>query len=369
MTARFCLLLSVALIAGGCKDEESAPHEVQSATAASAEVRPVKTVVARAETLPDDRAIVGDIRPVRTMDLSFRVASKLVERAVDVGSAFRKGDILARVDDEEYRHRLESAEADVAAAKAVLVEATAAFERQNKLFLAGYVTRANFDTAVKSVKSAEAKLDASVASVALAQTQLDHTQLKATFDGIVTAVAVEEGQVVNVGQMVIQAAEPDKRDAVFSVPLEAFGTSVPGDDVPGVIVSSLADPTIAVRGRVREIAPLADAATGTYEVRVALDTVSPSMRFGATVSGRLDKVAEPVFLLPSAALSDLRGVPAVWVVDPDTSTVSLSPVEVERYETGKVVIGTGLSEGDVVVTGGVNRLREDQKVLLVTEAE
>lgn len=362
------LLLSIALLASGCKDDNPA-HDAHPGGAEPTGVRQVKAVIAHAELLPDDRTVIGDIRPAREMDLSFRVGSKLVERTVDVGSAFRKGDILARVDDEEYRHRLQSAKADLAAAEAVLVESAAAFDRQSKLFHDGYVTRANYDVAVKSVKSAEAKLDAAKAALALAQTQLAHTELRATFDGIVTAVGVEEGQVVNVGQMVIRAAEPDKRDAVFSVPLEAFAASEPGKGAPGVIVSLLADPAIAQRGRIREIAPLADAATGTYEIRVALNAPPPAMRFGAAVSGRLDIAADPVFVLPGAALSDLRGTPAVWVVDPVTLTVNLHPVEVDRYETGVVVIGAGLSEGDVVVTAGVNRLRENQGVLLPAEAE
>jgi RND family efflux transporter MFP subunit len=354
---RSLMLLSVALLASGCKDEEAVE------TAVSSEVRPVKTVVARAAELPDDRVAIGEIRPRRSFDLSFRVAGKLTSRTVDVGAYFRKGDVLARIDDEEYRHRFDSAEADLAAAKAVQAEAGAAFQRQRKLYHDGYTTRANYDAALKSLKSAEAKLDSAAAASALAKSQLSYTELRADFDGIVTDVAAEEGQVVNTGQMVIRAAEPDLRDAVFSVPEAAFGGSG-GRAAANVIVSLLSDPSISVRGRVRETAPMADAATGTYEVRISLDTPSAAMRFGAAVSGRLDLKSDPVFLLPGGALTDQRGAPAVWVVDGNTATVHLQSVEVARYETDRVVVSSGISTGDLIVAAGVSRLREDQKVLI-----
>ncbi|NJO24362.1 MAG: hypothetical protein HC868_17385 [Sphingomonadales bacterium] len=67
-------------------------------------------------------------------------------------------------------------------------------------------------------------------------------------------------------------------------------------------------------------------------------------------------------MLPGSALFDKAGQPAVWIVDPARGSVVLKPVTVSRYETDRVVIGAGLEKGDVVVTAGVNRLRENQKV-------
>jgi multidrug efflux pump subunit AcrA (membrane-fusion protein) len=69
-------------------------------------------------------------------------------------------------------------------------------------------------------------------------------------------------------------------------------------------------------------------------------------------------------VLPGSALYDKTGKPAVWIYDQATSSVKLKPVTVARFETDRVVIAEGLVKGDVVVTAGVNRLREDQKVRL-----
>ena len=72
--------------------------------------------------------------------------------------------------------------------------------------------------------------------------------------------------------------------------------------------------------------------------------------------------SDPVVALPLSALFEKNGGPAVWVVDERSGSVALRPVTVARYETDTAVIADGLAKGDVVVTAGVNTLREGQKV-------
>ncbi len=84
------------------------------------EVRPVRTIVAEPKPIDDDRQAVGEIKPRQESDLGFRVSGKLVSRVVEVGVAVKKGDLLARLDDQDFQNRLRSAEADIASAEAVL---------------------------------------------------------------------------------------------------------------------------------------------------------------------------------------------------------------------------------------------------------
>jgi multidrug efflux pump subunit AcrA (membrane-fusion protein) len=90
------------------------------------------------------------------------------------------------------------------------------------------------------------------------------------------------------------------------------------------------------------------------------------MRFGAAVSGRVERATPPVIVLPGSALFDRDGAPAVWVVDRD-SEVRLKPITVARYETDRIIVSDGHMQGDIVVTAGVNRLRESQKVRLARD--
>ena len=93
----------------------------------------------------------------------------------------------------------------------MLIEAQGAEARLRHLLANGHTTRANYDVALKNLRSAEAKLDSAKAALALAKDQLELHALHADFDGIVTAVGAEAGQVVNVGQMVCAWRGPTRR--------------------------------------------------------------------------------------------------------------------------------------------------------------
>jgi RND family efflux transporter MFP subunit len=350
----FALVLGAPLLAAACTDAPTPPTEI----------RPVRTVVVDPKPVADDRRAVGEVRPRYESDLGFRVSGKVVARVVDVGASVKKGDLLARLDDQDYRNKLKSAEADLVSAQAALVEAQASEARYRQLLAGGVTTRANYDSALKNLRSAEAKVDSAKASLDLAKDQLAYTELRADFDGIVTNASVEPGQVVNTGQMVVRLARPDDRDAVFAIAESVFGERSTRGERLEVVVALLSNPSISAEGVVREISPVADPSTRTYQVKVTLKNPPEQMRFGSSIVGRLKASSTPVVVLPGSALFDKGGVPAVWVVDPNEDSVALRTVAVGRYETDRVMVKAGLSAGEIVVTAGVNRLREKQKVQL-----
>ena len=327
------------------------------------EVRPVRTVVVDPKPIADDSRAVGEIKPRQESDLGFRVSGKLIARLADVGVSVAKGETLARLDEQDTSNKLKSAEADVVAAQAVLTEAKGAEDRLKQLLATGTTTRTNYDAALKNFRSAEAKLDSAKAALSLAKDQLRYTELRADFDGIVTAVGAEPGQVINTGQMIVRLAPPKEKDAVFAISEAAF-RGRPEGERPEIVVTLLSNPDVSADGVVREISPVADAATRTYQVKVTLKDPPESMRFGASVVGRLKTTTAPVVVLPGSALFDKAGKPAVWVYQAASQVVALKPVVVSRFETDRVIIGEGLAKGDIVVTAGVNRLREGQKVRL-----
>ncbi|MBP0110632.1 efflux RND transporter periplasmic adaptor subunit [Bradyrhizobium vignae] len=351
---RQTLLLACMLPLAACND--TAPN--------APEVRAVRTVVIDPKPLDDDRRSVGEIKPRYESELGFRVAGKMVARSVDVGAAVRKGDVLARLEEQDYRNKLKSAEADLAAAEAVLVEAQSTEERQRQLLTTGTTTRALYDSALKNFRSAEARRDQALTSVELARDQLAYTELHAEFDGVVTAVGAEAGQVVNSGHMIVRVARPNDKDAVFAVAEAAFRLGSERREPSRVVVLLLSNAAVTAEGVVREISPIADPATRTYQVKVTLADAPEQMRFGGSVVGRIKASTTPVVVLPGSALFDKNGTPAVWIVDPVGQSVQLKTVSVERYETDRVILKEGLNKGDIVVTAGVNRLRDGQKVRL-----
>jgi RND family efflux transporter MFP subunit len=206
---RFCILLFALLIVlAGCKPED-----------APAALRLVRTLVVDPKSIRDDRQAIGEVKPRYESDLSFRVSGKVLSRVVDVGAWVRKGETL---DTQDYQNHLRSAEADVRFADAALVEAQGNELREAKLLKHGRTPQATYDTALNNLRSAEARLIAAKANRDLINDQLNYTELKADFDGVITSVGAEAGQNVNPGQMVVKLARPDDKDGVFNIAESAF---------------------------------------------------------------------------------------------------------------------------------------------------
>ncbi len=122
------------------------------------------------------------------------------------------------------------------------------------------------------------------------------------------------------------------------------------------------DPETKATGRIREVAPQADPATRTFEVKVGLIDPPEAMRLMSTVTGRIRLAAPQGVEVPASALTQADGRPAVWLVDPQKLTVSRRNVNVLRYDAASAVISQGLERGDVVVTAGAQVLRPGQNV-------
>jgi RND family efflux transporter MFP subunit len=105
--------------------------------------------------------------------------------------------------------------------------------------------------------------------------------------------------------------------------------------------------------------------TGTFAVRVRLVDPPDAMRLGSTVTGRMKLASVSGIELPTSALIRADGKVAVWVVDPQASTVSMRNIEVQAQDPARVQVRSGLKEGDLVVTAGVHALRPGQKVRLL----
>jgi membrane fusion protein, multidrug efflux system len=344
------LVLVLALAA--CQKEEKA---------ASTPIRPVRTVTVELYEGGEKVSLTGEIQPRYEADIGFRVDGKILERPVDVGTVVKKGDVLARLDPQQYRQDLEVAKSEVAAAEAEVTRSEAQENRQRELLKNGHTTRVQYDQALKTFKTAQAQLDAARAKQVQASENLGYTDLKADYDGIITAVGANAGQVVSSGQMVVRLARPEEREAVFNIAEGAF-KNAPKD--PSVEVQLVSNPDIKTIGKVRYLSPQADPATRTYTVRVSLPDAPPQMRLGANVIGSVTLDQKQTVAIPGSALFQKDGKPAVWLVAKD-NTVQLKSITVERYQGDSVVVADGLTEGDIVVTAGVQKLLPGQKVALM----
>lgn len=327
--------------------------------------RPVRTVTIQHSVDGEAVSLTGQIRAKDEVSLAFRIGGRVIERPVNVGDVLKPGQLVARLDLKDQQNALRSAQANLSAAEAVLTQARLTFGRQQELLKGGWTPRAKFDEAQQALLTAQAQVDAAQAQARLAQDQLGYTALFADAAGAVTAKGAEPGEVIHAGQMIVELARQGGRDAVFDVPEQLIRTG-PRDPVVQLALSN--DPTIRATGRVREVAPEADPTTRTWQVKVGLIDPPPAFALGATVTGSIELPLASGLEVPPSALTRADGLPAVWVVDPRSQTVSLRNVDVARYDPADVVISSGLEIGEVVVTAGVQVLRPGQKVRLLGDA-
>src|SRR6201987_1602577 len=239
--------------------------------------RPVRTVTVDPSKAGETVSLTGEIQPRYQADLGFRVNGKILERPVDVGTQVKKGDLLARLDPQQYRQDLEVAKSEIAVAEAEVTRSQAQEYRQRELLKNGHTTQVAYDQALKTFKTAQAQLDAARARQIQASENLGYTELKADNDGVITAIGADPGQVVSAGQMVVRLAQPGEREAVFNIAEGAFKKR-PTD--PTVRVHLVSNPEIETAGKVRYISPQADPETRTYTVRVSLPDAPAEMRLG-----------------------------------------------------------------------------------------
>lgn len=322
-------------------------------------VRPVLSIV----VAPQARGateFAGTVEPRYRSSLGFRVLGRMTARDVNVADTVRKGARLAALDPLAFELAVRSARAEVSNAAAQLENATGAETRQRTLLQQNAIPQAQFETAQRAREAAAAALARARANLAKAEEQLDYTQLRAEFDGVVTAVEAEVGQVVQPGQTVVTLARPDVREAVVDLPADINGALQPGARFE---VALQLDPSVKTAGAVREIAPQADPATRSRRVRITLDNPPASFRLGTTVNAVMAAPGGPAMIeLPTSSIFERNGKTLVWVVDEAARTVSSREIKLAGRNEDSARVAEGLSPGTRVVTAGVNSLTEGQKV-------
>lgn len=345
------------LILGGALAACDPPKEAQH----EAPARPV--LVAEAHYQPRERseALPGVLKARTESDLGFRVGGRLEKRLVDAGALVHKGDALAQLDATDFKLQLDQAEADLAAARASLAQASAEESRQTTLKEKGWAAGSDFDRTHAAADQARATARRAERAVTLAQNALAYATLTADADGVVSATSAEPGQVVAAGAPVVRLAHEDALEAAVAVP-EALVERVKAQKAS---VEFWALKGAGAEAKLRELSPNADSATRTYAARFSLASAPPAARLGMSVTVSLSDGAIPVARLPLGAVFTGAQGQSVWTVDRASGALSETPVSIAATDADFAYVASGVPEGAAVVTLGVHKLDAHEKVRVV----
>ncbi|MFG1361324.1 efflux RND transporter periplasmic adaptor subunit [Xanthobacter pseudotagetidis] len=334
------------LFLAGCG--ESAPAQTEGPRA-----RPVQVVNVVLAPREAEKRFVGVVRARREIDLAFRVPGKVTQRLVGIGDRVAPGTVVARVDPEDLKLELQSAEAELSAAKANLSQNAAEDERARSLTAKGFASAAELDRKALAKEEAVGRLERARRALELAQNRLSYADLVSDQAGVVIATAAEPGQVVATGQTIVRVARLDEKEALVALPEIdlADARTAPAS------MELWAAPGKAYPVRLRELSPQADATSRTYPARFTILDPDETVALGMTASVTLHpKDQAKVARLPLSAVIDKGHGPLVFVVEPKTSILAARPVEIVAYTDADVIIASGLKDGDEVVTLGVQTL-------------
>jgi RND family efflux transporter MFP subunit len=351
----FLVLAALSVLLVGC--------DSRAETKPPAPVRPVLVVPVHYEAASPERSFVGTIKPRIESDLGFRVAGKVAKRLIEVGDAVASGQPLAMLDQTDLKLQADQAEAELSAATGAQTQAQASLQRSIELRAKGWTTDAQMDTARAAADEAQGRYNKAVRAVELTKNSLSYATLMADADGVVTATLVEPGQVVAAGQGAIRVARSAEKEAVVAIPETLVARARDGV----AKVSLWSDPGRQYQAKLRELAPMADAATRTYLAKFSIPGASKDVTLGMTATLTLtDAANDRVARLPLSALFNQGSGTSLFVVNATTGQLVLKPVTVKSYDGQEVVIVGGVDEGDDVVALGVQKLDTEQRVRVVS---
>ena len=325
------------------------------------DVRPVRAISLAAGSIDTIAEFPGDVRARVESRLGFRVAGKIVDRKVDVGSQVKRGQLLMQLDPQDLRLAQAQASAGMKAAESNRDLARAELRRYQELREKNFVSQAVLDSKETAYKAAQASYDQALAGYRNQSNQAGYASLIADVDGVVTSVDAEIGQVVAAGNPVVRVAQTGDKEIVIGIPEDKVDTLRQLTDVR---VRTWANPNETIPGKLRELSPVADPATRTYTAKISIPNAPENIKLGMTAyvafAARSDNA---VIKLPLSALVQDKSATAVWVVE--KGSVKLVPIQVAGTAGNDILVAGGISPGQTIVTAGVNLLQPGQKVKIL----
>ncbi len=328
--------------------------------------RTVRAEVFHRESGARTRTFSGVVRAGIESQLSFKVPGTVETIAVRVGDTVDAGDLVARLDDTDYRIAVEDARAALARQEAAARNARTTFLRTESLYENDNASLADLESARAADESARAAVRSAEQALERAERQLEYTVLRAPIAGAISAVQADEGENVQGGTPIALLTAGDRPEVEVDVPEMLIADVREGQSVR-VRVEAVGDRRLAAT--VTEVGVAAVGGASAFPVRVRLDAVADRVLPGmaAEVELTVDRGDRAVLVLPPAAVAeDVDGRHAFVVREDADGTL--------RVERADVVVGDltsrglevleGIEDGAMVVTAGVDRLVDGERVRL-----
>ncbi len=347
------IVLSATLVLVGC-------HKEKKEKPAAAKL--VKTMVVQKPQSFIQRSFAGKVFATREATLSFKVPGKIVKLPILEGMEIRQGQLIAQLNEHDYKEKVRESEARY-------IHAKAEYGRAKSLVVDGHISRSEYDYKRSAYL-------VTIANYNTAKENLREATIKAPFTGNIANKFVENHEYIKAKQKIVKLQDLSVLDIEFSVPENVMINLRKEGDKVKIYAVFPAAPKNEFEVTYKEMSTEADPETQTYQIKVKLPAprkinILPGMT--ATIITKLPNTKtknQDFLLVPSSAIfTDKKNQASVWLVNEKNNTIKRVSITVRRLSGSNAEITKGLKPGDRVVSAGVHFLQPGEKIQLLKPAK
>jgi membrane fusion protein, multidrug efflux system len=352
----------------GAGDKPSAGSAVAANTPADRPVllTPEDLLTVQSNALASGPVVTGSIQPERRADLRAEVSAVVLQVLKENGEAVKKGDLLVRLDDTSIRDAMTSAQEAARASEQAFDQAQRTLERLKTLRASGMASAQQLDDAEVRRNNAQSDTAAAKARVVQARQQLQRTEVRAPFDGIVSDRKVSAGDTAAIGKELVKVIDPASMRFEGFVSADKISSVKTGQPVV-FFVNGYGYQSFA--GVVKRVDPSANPTTRQVEVLVAFNGGEQPKVAGLYAEGRVETGASQAVTVPESALVRNGDKSYAWRVQGNTLKKVDITVGERDPRRGDFPVKSGLASGDKIVRNPGSSLKDGQKIELAKSAQ
>ncbi len=365
VTCRLLLLVVIGSIAMACSKGPHAAepvHGQKSAPNVSLLISPEDLLTLKHDALASGPAITGSIQPERRADLRAEVSAVVLQVLKENGDPVRRGDLLVRLDDTAIRDNLASAEASARAANQAYEQADRQYQRLAQLLESGVVSVQSVEDVEIRRNNAHSEFEAAKARAAQARQQLQRTEARAPFDGIVSDRRVSAGDTAQPGKELLKVIDLKSMRFEGLVRADSIGEVRTGQPV-FFRIHGFGEQNFM--GKITRVNPAANATTRQVEVLVRFaDTHAQPNVAGLYAEGWVETSSTLSLTIPASALVKDGEQTFAWRIHNNVLQKVSLVIGNRDVRSGAFVLKSGLAPGDRLLRYPASTLIDGQKIEL-----
>lgn len=316
----------------------------------------------RSNALASGPSITGSVQPERRADLRAEISAIVLSVLKTNGDSVRRGEVLVRLDDTAIRETLTAAEFSARASEQAYDQAERQLQRLKQLRETGLVTVLEVEEAEGRRNAARSEREAARTTVVAARQQLQRTEVRAPFAGIVSERKVSAGDTAQVGKELLKVIDPHSLRFEGLMSADYIGEVEIGQRV-SMRVQGFSEEFF---GTITGVNPAASITTRQVEVLVAFEDANhrPEVA-GLYAEGRVETTRTSALTIPASALVREGNDAFAWRVRNGALEKVALRIGERDPRTGEFVLNSGLAEGDALIRYPTSALQDGQPIELV----